>query len=530
MQLIEAECGGIQPCPPSSAQQTEILVSVRRDFPIRSSEKFGDWRWSDSEGNRTADPLSWSLVGQNLNTVPENAQLRGSRTDTITGWSLGRTTLGAPGHFGNQFTTDREHPILAQVELWQGTNLLQRVDTAGADGEATIDTTGLSGACMVRVLPANHDDLSPVGPYFFAEQTGEQIIYRSLQIPVNLSNGRIVSVDDPYDPPGGRTCGRIGNRACYEPTSTMLPISLKPIWWRLPGSANRVAGVDIDMFVIHCTSGARLGNALNQWRPRPSGAHYVLDIDGHLIKMVNEDKRVSHVAGGWDRWERDRHNVSNNDRSIGIEIINPLRIGSYSNGSAYVASDEPQPYTDEQYRALSRLLKDTVNAFPKIAHRIIGHSDVACGPTDKGVPRDRYHIRRNWDPGNRFAWEKLEAQGLGMMPSTGPQQSNCYDGVFELSESIEIQIGDYDPKPGKDGILGGDTRPGFVGAPIHRIKTDLRHIGYSLRNTNGKYDLWLAGAVDRFKRHFFSCSRGCPTGGNIDLRTAMTIRDIASQI
>jgi N-acetyl-anhydromuramyl-L-alanine amidase AmpD len=509
----------VQPC-----QQRELIVSVRRDFPIRQTERFGDWGWSRESGDRGQDPLSWSLPsGASCATEVE---LTASRADAIVGWGIGDPMLGAPGRPGGTYTTDWDHPVAAEVRLRQDAEIRATARTTERDGLATLPTTGLSGRYTMEIVPDQRNDEAVVGPSFDAEAQGHELIYRSLEVEITLTDGALTEIADPYDPPAGRTHGRVGNHRAWAPSTVEVPISLKPIWWRHPRTRARAQDVTVDMFVLHCTSGARLGNALAQWLPRSGGAHYVLDVDGHLIKLAGEDNTVSHLAIGFDRWERDLHNVDNNDRSVGIEIVNPIGLGEYGNATAYVASSDEQPYTFEQYRAVIALGHALVTAFPGIAHRIIGHSDVACGPEDG----DRYYRRRNFDPGNRFSWEQLEAAGLGMILQPTVPAPGMYDGVFEDFPGVALREGDRDGEGGRPGTFGAVRRPGYTGAPIAQLKADLRHIGYSLRNVNGQFDAWTAGAVDRFKRHFFSGSRQRATGGRVDAATALAIRSIASSI
>ena len=45
-------------------RQTQILlVTVRRDFPLRNGEQLGDWQWSDADGNRRLSPMCWEHGG-----------------------------------------------------------------------------------------------------------------------------------------------------------------------------------------------------------------------------------------------------------------------------------------------------------------------------------------------------------------------------------------------------------------------------------------------------------------------------------
>jgi N-acetyl-anhydromuramyl-L-alanine amidase AmpD len=337
-------------------------------------------------------------------------------------------------------------------------------------------------------------------------------------------------VYDPYDPRYGNTHSRVGNRKKFEPEPDHLPVSLKPVWWQHPISLNRPSSQTVDLIVIHRTSGTRLGNAFNDWFASQShtGPHYSIDVDGHIIKHVREEKKIEHAGG---RWAGSR-NI--NDRSIGIEIVNPNSTG-YSQYPDYATTGDPD-YTYEQYRALIILLDRITTHFPDIGHRIVGHADVATGPPPAGTPNDTYGIKRNWDPGTFFEWERLEAEGLGMIPAE-PSPFNGtthYDGVFNAFPDVVLQRNDRDPGPSGTPAAryGGSNRPGFGGQPIRLLQRDLKDIGYSIppAHVNGRFDNYTAGAVDRFKRHFFSGIRGQLAGGTVDAEIARRIKDVAEAV
>jgi hypothetical protein len=135
------------------------------------------------------------------------------------------------------------------------------------------------------------------------------------------------------------------------------------------------------------------------------------------------------------------------------------------------------------------------------------------------------HRRKEWDPGERFRWELLERESLGMVPQAHFNAASSYSGVFSRFPDLVLREGDHDPNH-----FGGANRSPFSGSVIKELKQDLADIGYSITNVNGQYDAWLGGAVDRFLRHFFSASRGPRTGRNVDLPTATRIKDVAEEV
>lgn len=71
----------------------------------------------------------------------------------------------------------------------------------------------------------------------------------------------------------------------------------------------------------------------------------------------------------------------------GIEQCNDYSIGIELEGC------DTQAFTPEQYAALNQAIGLLLNTYPKIAHHIVGHSDIAPG--------------RKTDPGPHFDWSQL---------------------------------------------------------------------------------------------------------------------------
>lgn len=157
-----------------------------------------------------------------------------------------------------------------------------------------------------------------------------------------------------------------------------------------PNFDDRPPGHVIDMLVIHYTGMQSAGAALARLRDPAAqvSAHYLIDEDGSVTKLVDETKRAWHA--GVSMW-RGKSGV--NARSIGIELVNPGHEFGY------------RPFSDAQMRALEELIRAIVARHPQIERaNIVGHSDVA--PT------------RKQDPGELFDWRRLAANGLGLWPTT----------------------------------------------------------------------------------------------------------------
>ena len=154
-----------------------------------------------------------------------------------------------------------------------------------------------------------------------------------------------------------------------------------------PNFGARPDGIVIDMLVIHYT-GMRTGATALKRLCDPAAevsAHYLIEEDGRLFRLVDEAERAWHAGVGL--WRGDS-NI--NDRSIGIELVNPGHEYGY------------RPFPAAQMAALIGLAGDILARHPIPAQNVVGHSDVAP--------------MRKRDPGELFDWRALAAAGIGAWP------------------------------------------------------------------------------------------------------------------
>jgi N-acetylmuramoyl-L-alanine amidase len=162
--------------------------------------------------------------------------------------------------------------------------------------------------------------------------------------------------------------------------------------------------------------------------PRVS-AHYVVEEDGTLYRLVAEERRAWHAGVSCWRGERDV-----NGASIGVEVVNPGHDWGY------------RPFPDPQIDAVITLLDDIRSRWIIADPDIVGHSDVAPG--------------RKADPGELFPWDRLHAHGHGVWvsPQSAPgeqlKEGDEGVGVFALQAGL-ARIG-YDSPP--SGLFDADTR------------------------------------------------------------------------
>jgi len=149
----------------------------------------------------------------------------------------------------------------------------------------------------------------------------------------------------------------------------------------------------IDMLVLHYT-GMQSADAAKERlcdRDAKVSAHYMVDEDGTVLRLVGEERRAWHA--GLSEW-RGHENI--NQRSIGIEIVNPGHEFGY------------RPFPAAQMKMVATLCRDILARHPTIpARNVVGHSDIA--PT------------RKEDPGEMFNWQTLSTLGIGLWPKHDPR-------------------------------------------------------------------------------------------------------------
>ncbi len=179
---------------------------------------------------------------------------------------------------------------------------------------------------------------------------------------------------------------------------------MTPVERPSPNFDDRPPATPIDMLVLHYTGMESAEAALARLCDPGAkvGAHYVIDEDGAVMSMVDEDKRAWHAGAASWRGEADV-----NACSIGIELVNP--------GHEFGYRDFPDP----QMAALEMLASDILARHPIPARNVVGHSDVAPG--------------RKTDPGERFDWARLAAAGIGLWPGDG-EPAEAADIPAMLSE------------------------------------------------------------------------------------------------
>ena len=154
-----------------------------------------------------------------------------------------------------------------------------------------------------------------------------------------------------------------------------------------PNHEARPDGAVIHTLVLHYT-GMRSGQEAIARLCDPAAkvsAHYVVEEDGAVFRLVAEARRAAHA--GISYW---RGRSALNANSIGIEIVNPGHEWGY------------RPFPALQMAAVCDLCLEIMARHPIDPRNVVAHSDIAPD--------------RKQDPGELFDWQGMAANGVGLWP------------------------------------------------------------------------------------------------------------------
>ncbi|MBX3565005.1 MAG: N-acetylmuramoyl-L-alanine amidase [Sphingomonas sp.] len=141
----------------------------------------------------------------------------------------------------------------------------------------------------------------------------------------------------------------------------------------------------VSMIVLHYTGMTSGEAALERLRDPVAevSAHYLVEEDGRIFRLVEEDKRAWHAGRAHWRGIKDV-----NSASVGIEIVNPGHEHGYRN------------FTEAQMGAVIPLVAAIKERHGITRGNVVGHSDVAPA--------------RKQDPGELFNWHALARLRLAL--------------------------------------------------------------------------------------------------------------------
>ncbi len=194
------------------------------------------------------------------------------------------------------------------------------------------------------------------------------------------------------------------------------------------------------MLILHYTGMLTAKDAIDRLRDPEAAvsSHYVVDEDGAILRLVPEERRAWHA--GVSYW---RGHTVLNGRSIGIEIVNPGHEWGYRDFPAL------------QMAAVCDLCLSILSRHPIPARNVIAHSDVAPD--------------RKEDPGEKFPWEDLARNAVGLWPVNIPNL--------------------------------GSNHPIRDATGLRPIRSALARIGYRIA-PEGALDPSLSSVLRAFQRHW----------------------------
>ena len=161
----------------------------------------------------------------------------------------------------------------------------------------------------------------------------------------------------------------------------------------------------VSMVVLHYTGMPDAVGALERMCDPAAkvSAHYMIDEDGSVTRMVLEGKRAWHAGRSYWRGITDV-----NSASLGIELVNPGHEWGY------------RSFPETQMESLIPLLADIIKRHAIPRANIVGHSDVAPA--------------RKQDPGELFEWDLLARYRLALpRPQLRIPSPYANDGAFYLA-------------------------------------------------------------------------------------------------
>lgn len=247
----------------------------------------------------------------------------------------------------------------------------------------------------------------------------------------------------------------------------MRPPSLTIIQTPSPNFDDRT--LPISLLILHYTGMETGEAALERMTDSDAkvSAHYMIEEDGCIFHLVDEDKRAWHA--GVSEWQGET-NINSN--SIGIEIVN--------GGHDHPNKDGSLPsFLDVQINAVIALSKDIMTRYGELT--VLGHSDIAPA--------------RKIDPGEHFPWQGLAAAGLGYWPDVKTDDRRTLFAAGSRDRGVAI------------------------------VQRGLAHIGYGARVT-GVMDEATKLIIEALQRRY----RPDQIDGVVDIQTMEVIKALVENI
>jgi N-acetyl-anhydromuramyl-L-alanine amidase AmpD len=365
------------------------------------------------------------------------------------------------------------------------------------------------------------------GPEWPPGKITKDFLYRGFSIAMHIDNDGVLQADsvnlfDVSKPPHVELMTPLPIKAVKK--GFVIELDWRPDWVRGKSAKRTIdsrylrreltdkpsATVAEPLLVIHETGnqnvdgGAILAFFHSTKAKKPVSAHYVVHIDGHVVKMVDETEVSFH--GNPSVWQDRDHT---NEFSVGIEVCHTNTSIEPFSKKATGEDDvrRVRRFPKEQLEAVRRLTQAIVKIYKVKPSRVIGHSDLNFRSTN---------IEFRNDPSEMFDWKMFE--DLALTSTRRP-----YTGSDPMLRDLHGSTPSLPKNPGKLTKAEVKVRQ----AKIVRVKELLWEIGYAVRTApilagtprgqrtrqlgppplTGNFGAGLEAAVKAFQLRHFSGER-----------------------
>jgi N-acetyl-anhydromuramyl-L-alanine amidase AmpD len=377
-----------------------------------------------------------------------------------------------------------------------------------ADGEYVLKLNPPEGHELRGALPGPITDpavrdaaLRPVGPDdAFFNDPPKHTRFRFLEIRITIEKGVVVKDKTRLGQGMLHRDAIVAHGAAVSESESFLLVDWKPDWVQCgfthglkgqqvePGRPERILS-PVHFIVLHHTEAATPGSTIDHFSDKihnqeETGAHYLIDVDGHTIKMAHETVRTFHPGKccwyGLDSTQPadtsadfDWTNIS-----VGIEQVH----------------EEEIAYPSTQIAGTKNLIERLRAAYGTSHHNVLGHGEIALVTQQRvhgKVEKTKRLGRKVRCPGQAYDWHILENSGNATRPAHGPSMvpHARYGGFFEKNPDGAINTVEDDQT--------------IVPIAIAGLQLTLSELGYFV-NFTARYDEPTMHAVEAFQVRYFS--------------------------
>jgi N-acetyl-anhydromuramyl-L-alanine amidase AmpD len=240
--------------------------------------------------------------------------------------------------------------------------------------------------------------------------------------------------------------------------------------------------------VIHRTTSNNIGSSLHDFigNYKRKGAHYIIDLDGHIVKLIDDRNWMAWHAGEDAQWQGKQ---PVNAFSVGIEIVNATR----------------SQYTHAQMSSLVTLIDKLRKAYKIPRERVLGHCEVRRLEEVETTPINP----KEECPGFEFDWPILEKNGHATFPrfSEDLKLPPGFDEFFLNNAEDALMYPNSDKKGGRYGKKNRSLSSGRSDL-VAQLQRNLVAIGYeNYKEDQGIFSARTEKVLRRFQARYMTGSR-----------------------